>query len=83
MVFDKWPRNKSEVSEMMELTRPVKLSAGTPYHLKVFIDGHIGVAYLNDTVAMNFRAYDQTQSAVGVFVTEGNASFKNFQVSTP
>jgi beta-fructofuranosidase len=82
LVFDKSPRNKSEVSEMVELTRPYKLSAGTPCHLSVFVDGHIGVVYLNDTIAMNFRAYDQKQSALGVFVTEGNASFKNCHWST-
>ena len=43
---------------MVELERPVQMSAGTPLRLQVIIDGNKGVAYVNGKVAMNFRAYD-------------------------
>ncbi len=82
LVFDKWPRDHSEVTQMVELDRGIELQAGSPVHFQVFIEGNKGVAYLNDKIAMNFRAYDLPEGNWGVFVTDGTASFKNMGVST-
>lgn len=83
LVFDMWPRERGEVFEMVELEREIKLAPGAPVRLQVFIDGNKGVAYVNDTVAMNFRAYDLTEGNWGVFASDGNATFKNISISTP
>ena len=82
LVFDMWPRNRSEVFNMIELSRDIKLAAGTPTTMQVLIDGNKGVAYVNNMVAMNFRAYDLTEGNWGVFVMQGNAVFKDISVAT-
>ena len=58
LVFDMWPREVSERNQMIELERLVELKTGSPILMEVFIDGNVGVVYVNDKVAMNFRAYD-------------------------
>ena len=82
LVFDMWPRNRAEVFNMIELSRDIKLTAGTPVSMEVFIEGNHGVAYVNNIVAMNFRAYDLPEGNWGVFVMEGNATFKDISVAT-
>ena len=82
LVFDKWPRDRSEVSQMVELDRDIALIPGVPYHFQVFIENTKGVAYLNDKIAMNFRIYDLPEGNWGVFVSQGAATFKNMTVST-
>ena len=76
VVFDMWPRDRSEVSQMVELERPVAMLPGKPIHLQVFMDGNMGVLYVNNKVAMNFRAYDLREGNLCVFVSEGKATFK-------
>jgi beta-fructofuranosidase len=80
MVFDMWPRERSEVTHMVELDRAIELTPGTPVHLEVFLEGNKGVAYLNDIIAMNFRAYDLPEGNWGFFVSDGNATFKNISI---
>jgi beta-fructofuranosidase len=82
LVFDMWPRERSEVSYMAELDRNIELHPGEPVTLQLFIDGNKGVAYVNNKIAMNFRAYDLPAGNWGVFVTEGIASFKEIKIST-
>ncbi|HEX5151065.1 MAG TPA: family 43 glycosylhydrolase [Parafilimonas sp.] len=82
LVFDMWPRDRSEVFNMVELSRDISLTAGTPVTMEVFIEGHKGVAYVNNIIAMNFRAYDLPEGNWGVFAMEGNATFKDISVST-
>ena len=82
MVFDMWPRDRAEVSHMVELDRQLELTPGTPVSLQVFIEGNKGVAYANNVIAMNFRAYDLKGNNWGVFVSEGNATFKDVTIST-
>ena len=82
LVFDMWPRYRSEVDHMVELERDIALAPATPVVLEVFIDGNKGVAYVNNTVAMNFRAYDMPEGNWGVFVTNGNATFSNMSISS-
>ena len=76
------PVNRAEVTHMVELDRQLELAPGTPVSLQVFIEGNKGVAYANNTVAMNFRAYDLQGNNWGVFASEGNATFKDVTIST-
>ncbi len=82
MVFDMWPRNRSEVTHLVELDRPIELAPDTPINLQVFIDGNKGVAYANNIIAMNFRAYDLPKGNWGVFASEGSATFRDISIST-
>lgn len=80
--FDMWPRERSETSQMIELNRQIQLVAGKPYTFELFVDGNKGVLYLNDQVAMNFRAYNLQEGAFGVFASEGRAEFSNISIKT-
>jgi beta-fructofuranosidase len=82
MVFDKWPRERSEVSQMAELERPVSVMHEAPVNLLVIIEGNKGVAYINEVVAMNFRAYDLPAGNWGFFATDGEAAFSNIAINT-
>ncbi len=81
-MFDVWPRNRSEVFNMAELSRDIKLAASTPVTMEILIDGNKGVAYINNIVAMNFRAYDLTEGNWGVFAMQGNVVFKDLSIAT-
>jgi beta-fructofuranosidase len=72
MVFDKWPRERSEVPDMAELERPVKFQANKGISIKLIIDGNKGVVYVDDAVAMNFRAYDLNYLNWGFFAGDAN-----------
>ena len=82
LVFDMWPRDRAEVTEMVELERDIELTPGTPVTLQVFIEGNKGVAYANNKIAMNFRAYDLPEGNWGVFVTDGSADFRDTSIMT-
>lgn len=77
MVFDKWPRERSEVPNMAELERPVKFHSNKGISIKLIIDGNKGVVYVDDTIAMNFRAYDLTHRNWGLFAGDANVYFTN------
>lgn len=82
LVFDMWPRNASEVSQMVELERSMDFKPGIPIPIEIFMNGNIGVAYVNNKVAMNFRAYDIKEGNWGFFVTNGEAVFNNIELTT-
>ncbi|HEX5024931.1 MAG TPA: family 43 glycosylhydrolase [Agriterribacter sp.] len=82
LVFDMWPRRVSETYHMVELERAVECKPGSPVSLEVFMDGDKGVAYVNDKVAMNFRAYDIPKGNWGFFVNDGTALFENIELTT-
>jgi beta-fructofuranosidase len=82
LVFDVWPRAASEVSQMVELERQISLPAGQPVLLEVYMDGNKGVVYVNNIVAMNFRAYDLAEGNWGFFVTDGTARFSKISLTT-
>ncbi|HVM89871.1 MAG TPA: GH32 C-terminal domain-containing protein [Puia sp.] len=81
LVFDMWPRDRSEVDHMAELDRNIDLHPGVPIKLQLFIDGNKGVAYVNDKVAMNFRAYDLAAGNWGIFTSEGVANFRDIKIA--
>ena len=82
LVFDMWPRDRSEIFNMIELSRNIRLTAGTAVNMEVLIEGNKGVAYVNNIIAMSFRAYDITEANWGVFASQGNTSFKDVSIST-
>jgi beta-fructofuranosidase len=82
LVFDMWPRDRSEVFNMIELSRNIRLTADAAVDMEVLIDGNKGVAYVNNIIAMSFRAYDITEGNWGVFASQGPASFKDVSIST-
>lgn len=63
---------------MME--RPVDPAPDGLLHLKVFVDGTVVVAYINESIALSHRAYDHRGGQLGLFVTEGSARFSHVQV---
>ncbi|MFB2118294.1 family 43 glycosylhydrolase [Parapedobacter sp. 2B3] len=82
MVFDMWPRKDSVLNQMVELERQVIVEPGKPVALVVLIDGNMGVVYINDSVAMNFRAYDLPEGNWGFFATDGTVRFENITLAT-
>ena len=82
VVFDMLPRNRDEVTQMVELERPCSIPVDTPVHIQVFMDGNKGVVYFNDQLAMNFRAYDLPEGRWGIFASGGQAAFSRLQIST-
>lgn len=78
--FDMWP--KQQMAHMAELDRELNLKEVSRLHVKLLIDGTVGVVYVNDKVAMNFRAYDFPEGNWGFYVLDGSAEFSNTTVST-
>jgi len=76
LVVDRYPRPGDQP---LMLERPLALSAGTPVRLRVIADGTCLVVYANDT-ALSCRMYDHREGALGVFVTEGQADFKQMEM---
>jgi beta-fructofuranosidase len=82
IVFDKWPREHAEVTQLVELERPLYVAPGDPIQLQVIIQENMGVVYVNDTIAMNFRAYDLPAGNWGFFASDGNVSFGETEICT-
>ncbi|MGN6438821.1 MAG: family 43 glycosylhydrolase [Agriterribacter sp.] len=82
VVFDMWPRSVNEVTQMVELERQVMLSPGKPVTLQIFLDGNKGVVYVNNMVAMNFRAYNLASGSWALFASQGRAVFSDVGLST-
>jgi beta-fructofuranosidase len=83
LVFDMWPRVKPYVlPQMVELERPLNLSVSDSVRMTLLLDGNKGVAYVNDIVAMNFRAYDLPEGNWGFFATDGLVTFSNIGIAT-
>lgn len=82
VVFDMWPRSINEVMQMTELERQVVLTPGKPVLIEILLDGTMGVVYVNNTVAMNFRAYNLATGSWGLFASQGNAVFSQIKLVT-
>jgi len=81
LVFDMYPRKQPEAFEMVECSREVNLQPGTFYKIELIMDGNKGVVYVNETVAMNFRAYDITTGGWGFFAENGAVTCDNLSIS--
>jgi beta-fructofuranosidase len=87
LVFDAWPRRTTSefafVSDnpfMVELERPILLKSDIEHQLKIFVEGSVCVAYLDENVAMSTRIYDLKEGKWGFFVQEGKAEFYDFNM---
>jgi beta-fructofuranosidase len=90
LVLDTWPRTvpgehqwqlAGDKPHAIETERHTELAPETMHHLEILIDGSIGVAYLDDEIAMSFRMYEQDSGALGIFVADGSATFTNIEVA--
>jgi beta-fructofuranosidase len=86
VVFDHHLRRGGE-PVMVE--RPVESAQppfGTPpggsVALKVFVEGSLVVAYVDDRVALSCRAYEPRPGQLGLFVLQGEAAFSDVSVAT-
>lgn len=66
----------------VELERPIELLPDHDHKLEIFIDGSICEIYINEEVAMSARMYDIERGKLGLFVSQGNAQFKQVKVET-
>ena len=82
LVLDSWPRS-GDVPFLVELERPISLSAEKPVELKVLLDGSICEVYADAKVAMSCRLYNRYTGTWGVFVNEGIAHFKDVRLTVP
>jgi beta-fructofuranosidase len=78
LVFDRSPKPRGEAF-LLERTLPA--GGSHTLHLNILVDGTAVVIYANDCVAFCNRAYDHRAGAVGLFVTDGAASFSAVRVS--
>ncbi len=95
LVFDAWPRGKDPdlnnpfrelkgaLPYVIELERPIELFHDHPHELNIFVDDSICEVYLDNKVAMSTRLYSLEKGKWGVFVTEGKATFEEFELSIP
>jgi len=60
--------------------RPLSLPGGAPVAFELIMEKNMGVVYVNDTVAMDFRAYDLPAGNWGFFATDGNAVFSETEI---
>ena len=62
---------------------PLPDTGTATFRLRVLVDGSCVVAYVDDRVALSCRAYSGDAGAVGLFVSEGAASFRDVAVREP
>ncbi len=76
LVIDRWPRPGDQP---FMLERPLAIRPGETIRFRVIVNGTCLVAYFDD-VALSCRMYDHRQGGLGLFVTEGSASFRNLKI---
>jgi beta-fructofuranosidase len=74
VVFDRWPRPGDQP---FVIERPLALRPGEPVRLRVLVDGTCAVTYANDEVALSCRMYDHRRGQLGLFVAEGEATYRH------
>lgn len=62
--------------------RPLELTAGRRYHVRMIVDDTIAVIYV-DGVALSARIYTKPGDGLGVFASEGSVRVENCRVSKP
>jgi len=79
LVVDRWPRPGDQP---FMLERPLRMVAGEPVRLRLFVDGACLVVYANEEVALSCRLYDHPAGEWGLFVAEGEAAFGQLELAT-
>ena len=78
LVIDHWPR-PGDQPFMLEC--PLALAPNKPVNLRAIAEGTCLVVYANDQVALSCRMYEHHGGKLGLFVTEGEATFQNLSVA--
>jgi beta-fructofuranosidase len=79
-VFDRWPRPGDEP---FTFERPLPDGGDGTHRLRILLDGSCVVAYIDDRVALSCRAYGASDGSIGLFVSEGAATFSGFALREP
>lgn len=66
----------------VEMERPVILTPGKDYRVKIFIQNSLVVLYVDDNLAFSARMYDYRNRKFGFFVSDGTAEIKNIEYFT-
>lgn len=89
VVMDAWPRTvlgdmqwqvSGDVPFAVELERPCVMEPGT-HRIDVITNGSRFVVTVDEKVALSGRMYDRTDGHIGLFATEGKATFRNIAVA--
>jgi beta-fructofuranosidase len=73
-----------EIDGPRMVERPFPVRAGDAISLKILVEGSMIDAFVNDQVALAYRAYDTGKSIAtfGVFLEDGATSFDDIRIST-
>ncbi len=82
-MFDRFPNDPWEYTNFVGSSRYYSLKNDTVYHLEVFVEGDVCVAYVNDELALSSRMYRQGDFPLALFAMDGKVLFKNVVVTTP
>jgi beta-fructofuranosidase len=66
----------------VEMERPIALKPGVDYAVKIFVQDTILEVYINAEIALSARMFNYTGRRFGLFVSEGEAHFKNIKLFT-
>ena len=80
LVLDSWPR-PGDRPHWVELERPLPLAPAKPVELKILVEGTICEVYAAGKIAMSTRLYNRHAGKWGFFVNEGNARFRDIDLS--
>lgn len=81
VVLDKWPR-PWDMPYLTGMERPLVLSEGEENRIKIFADDTVGILYVNDEIALNFRMYDNKIGRFGVFAQNAQVEFYDIKIIT-
>ncbi len=66
----------------VEMERPIALKPDTDYHVRIFVQDTILEVYINEEIALSTRMFNYLDRRFGLFVSEGEAHFKNIKLFT-
>lgn len=66
----------------VEMERPLHLEEGREYALELYIQGSIGVLYVDREVAFGFRMYDHEGRQLGFYVSDGGLTVRDAAIWT-
>ena len=66
----------------VEMERPLDLEAGREYALDLYVDGTLGLLYVNRDLAFGFRMYNWLGRRLGFFLVGGNLTVSGLSLGT-
>ena len=85
IVFDEWPIRGRDfwprpADKPFALERSIGADRLDNIKIRLVIDGSVMVAYVDDVVALTCRAYDHKEGHLGLFVSDGEATFADLAI---